>query len=165
LGWIYKYAINPDSLMHGSFALLDTSVLGTKPGLRSTISVADINHDGMNDYLCGNIRGGLNLYSDANWGNVPVISSIKEPALNQNNMQVYPNPARDKVICRISNSDLTLVSAQLYDVLGETVNVSVTKSGDNSLVLSVSDIPNGIYVIQAMDSHGQLYQRKISIFK
>jgi hypothetical protein len=165
LGWIYKYSINPDSLMNGSFALLDTSVLGTKPGLRSTISVADINHDGLNDYLCGNIRGGINLYSDANWGNVPVISSINEPALNQNFMQVYPNPAKDKIICRISNNNITLVSAKLLDMLGETTTITVNRSADNSLVLSVTDVINGIYVIQAMDSHGQLYQSKISIFK
>jgi hypothetical protein len=165
VGRIFKFAINPDSLMKGTFASLDTDVLGTKPGLRSTVYVADINHDGMNDYLCGNIRGGINLYSDANWGNVPVISSITEPTLNQNFMQVYPNPAKDQVICRLSNNSLTLVSVQLYDMLGETVNVPVNKSGDNALILSVSDVSNGIYVIQAIDSHGQLYKNKISIFK
>jgi hypothetical protein len=165
LGRIFKYTINRDSLRSGTFAALDTDLLGTKPGLRSTISVADINHDGMNDYLTGNIRGGLNLYSDANWGNVPVMSSISEPSLDNAQMQVYPNPARDKVVCRISSTELTLVSAQLFDMLGENIAVPVSKSADNSLLISVEDVSNGMYVIQARDSRGVLHQNKISIFK
>jgi hypothetical protein len=80
-------------------------------------------------------------------------------------MHVYPNPAKDKIICRISNSNITLVAAQLFDMLGETMAISASRAADNSLVLSLTDIVNGMYVIQAMDSHGQLYQSKISIFK
>ena len=165
IGTVRKYAINADSLRRGTFAILDTDILSGKPGLRSTISIADINHDGINDYLTGNIRGGINLYSDVNWGNTPVISSINEPVEDKNEMITFPNPARDKVICRIGKNDVSLISATLYDLLGETLSVPVSRQSDNSLSLSVSDISNGIYVIQARDSRGQYYQTKISIFK
>jgi hypothetical protein len=164
-GLTFKYAVNRDSLRRGTFALLDSNVLGTKPGLRSTISVADINGDGVNDYLTGNIRGGLNLYSDVNWGNVPVISSIIEPAVERGELQVFPNPAREKVVCRIVNNETTLMSVSMYDMLGETISAPITRGSDNTITFSVDGIANGIYVIQAKDNLGKMYQRKISIFK
>ena len=165
VGRIFKYAVDPNKLRSGTFTLIDSDVLGTKPGLRSTVSVSDINGDGMNDYLTGNIRGGLNLYSDANWGNVPVISSITEPTVNKSIMQVYPNPAHDKVICRLVNNGVTLTSAMLYDLLGEAISVPVNKQGDDAIVLSIAGISDGIYVVQAQDSRGEMYQCKISIYK
>lgn len=164
-GFTFKYAVNPDSLRHGSFTLLDSNVLGTKPGQRSTICIGDINSDGSNDYLTGNIRGGMNLYSDVNWGNVPVISSIIEPAADRSELQVFPNPAKDKVICRMTNSETTLTTVTMYDLLGETISAPITKGNDNTITLSVSGIANGIYVIQAKDNMGKMYQRKISIFR
>jgi hypothetical protein len=165
LGRIFKYAVNPDSLRSGTFALIDSDILSTKPGLRSTVSISDINNDGMNDYLTGNIRGGINLYSDANWGNVPQISSVTDPASNKNTMQVYPNPAKDKVICRLANNSLRLVSAILYNLLGEAISVPVSKLGDDALQLSLTGTADGIYVVQARDSQGQLYQSKIAIYR
>jgi hypothetical protein len=165
LGRIQKFLVNSDSLMHGTFALLDSNVLGTKPGLRSTISIADINHDGINDYLTGNIRGGLNLYSDNNWGNVQVISSIAETKPDQNQMQVFPNPAKDKVICRMAESGVTLLSAVLYDMLGEMIAVPVSKEVNSNISLSVNGLANGIYVVQATDSDGKVHQSKIAVYK
>ena len=164
-GFIFKYAVNTDSLRHGTFTLLDSNVLGGKPGLRSTISIADINHDGVNDYLTGNIRGGLNLYSDINWGNVPQISAIKDISADHAQMQVYPNPARDRVICRVSGAEETLVSATLYDMLGATVTAPVSRGADNTLTIALDGITNGIYLIQARDAAGHLYPSKIAIFK
>jgi hypothetical protein len=164
LGFVYKYVVNPDSLLRGSFVLLDSNVLGTKPGLRSTVSITDVNGDGLNDYLMGNIRGGISLYSDANWGNVRVINAIAEPGSDKARIDVFPNPARDKVICRLSG-DVPLVSATLYDLLGETVSVPVSTGNDNTITLSVAGVADGIYVVQVRDLRGQVYQSKISIYK
>jgi hypothetical protein len=163
LGFVYKYLVNPDSLMHGSFTLLDSNMLGTKPGLRSTVSIADINGDGLNDYLMGNIRGGISLYSDSNWGNIRVINSIVESS-GKEQMQVFPNPAKDKVICRLPGG-APLMTAMLYDLLGETITVPVNNGSDNTLTLSVGGVADGIYIIQAKDAHGHIYQSKIAIYK
>lgn len=163
LGFVYKYIVNPDSLMHGTFTLLDSNVLGTKPGLRSTVSIYDINGDGLNDYLMGNIRGGMSMYSDSNWGNVRVINSITEPD-SREQMQVFPNPAKDKVICRLQGGT-PLVTATLYSLLGENVAVPVSRGNDNSLTLSIADVTDGIYIVQVKDARGRLYQSKLAIYK
>ena len=163
LGFVFKYAVNPDSLMKGTFTLLDSNVLGTKPGLRSTVSISDINGDGLNDYLMGNIRGGISLYSDSNWGNVRVINAITEPT-GKEQIEVFPNPAKDKVICRLSGG-AQLVAATLFNLLGETISVPVNNESDNSITLSVAGVSGGIYIVQVRDIRGQVYQSKIAICK
>jgi hypothetical protein len=163
-GYIFKYAVNADSLRSGTFALLDSDVLGgVKPGLRCNVSIADINHDGKNDYLTGNIRGGIMLFSDTAWSSYST-TGIPTVAQNSEELRVYPNPAKDKIFCRLSNGSLQLVSAQLYDLLGSSV-AATTQTTDNGIALNVSNVSQGIYVIQAVDRSGKTYQQKIAIMK
>lgn len=164
LGRVFKYIVNTDSLRKGNFALVDSDVLGTKPGLRSNVYIADINHDGKNDYLTGNIRGGINLYSDVNWGNIVIISSINDPESDKTQMLVYPNPAKDRIVCRLSLQGTELETVKLYNLMGEMVNVLYSKT-NNSITISVNQVPDGMYVVQAIDSKGYVYQNKVSIIK
>ena len=163
-GVTYKFEINTDSLRSGGFALVDSDVLGVKPGLRSNVSIADINHDGKNDYLTGNVRGGIMLFSDAAWSGSST-DAIANISADQNKFEVFPNPAKDKAVCRLSASGAILVAVQLFDLLGESISIPVNKQGDDALVLSLEGVSDGIYIVQARDSQGRLFQNKISIFR
>lgn len=163
-GFTLKYAINTDSLRSGTFTMLDSDLLGVKPGLRSNVSVADINHDGHNDYLTGNIRGGIMLFSDAPWSNSSTTGIVNTaPVADQ--LKVFPNPAKDVLVCRLTNGAQQLVSAQLYDMLGAAINANIIRNDENGIELSVSNVSEGIYVIQAVDRSGKTYQQKIAIMK
>ena len=164
-GLTYKYAVNTDSLRRGSFALIDSNVIGIKPGIRSSVSVADINHDGKNDYLTGNIRGGIMLFSDTAWGANVVYSGISSVSPDNDQLVVYPNPAKDNLVCRIGKGSHQLVSAQLYDMLGALASTNITQIDENGIVLAVSNLSGGIYIVQANDKNGKMYQRKIAIIK
>ena len=167
-GITQKFLVNADSLRSGAFDLLDSDVLGFNPGLRSTVSIADINHDGRNDYVCGNIRGGMMLFSDKHWGSDPVMyvsSVIEADPLIQRTMTVYPNPAKDKLICHLNKDGVILATARMYNVLGELVNTPVTSDGAQTLTLSVSEIAEGIYTLQATDDRGQVFTHKVIIIK
>ena len=120
-GYIRKYAVNRDSLRAGGFDLIDSNVLGGKPGLRSTVNLADINQDGYPEYLVGNIRGGIAIYSDINWGRLPVIAGIAERRSPQYGVLIYPNPAKDQIICRSENE--RLIWAELFDMMGGKIDV------------------------------------------
>jgi hypothetical protein len=163
-GITYKYQINTDSLRSGSFALLDSDVLGIKPGLRSTISLADINHDGHIDYLAGSIRGGMTLYSSPAWGaNYPagIAAVTKDPDA----LEVYPVPAHDRLMCRIDQGATGISSAQLYNTLGALVSAPVSTGMENQLNIDVTGVAIGIYILQVVDSHSRVYQKKIAIIK
>ncbi len=163
-GITYKYAINPDSLGHGTFIMLDSNVLGIKPGLRSNVSVADINHDGRNDYLVGNIRGGIMLFSDTAWSSNST-TSVTTVAVDHDQLQVFPNPAKDRVLCRIGKGTEQLLTAQIYDLLGSAIATNIMQNDENGIVLAVGGLSEGIYIIQAGDRNGKTYQQKIAIIK
>ncbi|MCW3127681.1 MAG: repeat protein [Bacteroidetes bacterium] len=164
-GMTFKYAIDPDSLRKGAFQLLDSNVLGSNPGLRSTVSIADINHDGHNDYLSGNIRGGMTLFSDVHWGPGP-INAVNDPApLDQMGMEVFPNPAKDKIICRLTDDHSRLTEVHLYNMLGAMVSVPVSGDGAQMLTLSVGDVAAGVYMLQAANDRGQIFKHKVIILK
>jgi hypothetical protein len=166
LGFVVKYAINQDSLRSGTFQLMDSNVLGVRPGLRATVSIADINHDGQNDYLTGNIRGGFMLYSDVDWSVGTLASITPIDAVDDSKLDVYPNPAKNKLVCRLTAGTGRLVSARMYSVVGDVVSVPVTMdAGQQMLTLSVSDLAIGIYVLQVADDKGKIYQSKVAIIK
>ena len=162
-GITLKFLINPDSLRHGTFTLLDSNVLPDRPGLRSTVYVADINHDGKNDYLTGNIRGGLMLYSDSVWKTAGP-SGINDPNTEYNEIEVFPIPAHGKLLCRIVRHDAEIINTTLYNLLGEAIATPSHTSDDNTLILDVNAVAEGIYILQVQDSKGKLYQRKVSIY-
>jgi hypothetical protein len=164
-GLTFKYLVNTDSLRSGSFAQLSSDVLGIKPGLRSNVSIADINHDGKNDYLCGNIRGGMMLFSDTAWRITSIPTSIKNITDNNQQLQVFPNPSRDQVVCRLTGDGMGLSDAVLYDMLGQNVSAPVNRGGENTITLTVRDLSEGMYIVRVTDVNGRSYQQKISVIK
>jgi hypothetical protein len=164
-GRVEKYLVDKDSLRNGSFTRISRDVIGISPGLHSTVSIADINGDGYNDYLTGNVRGGLMLFSDVYWGNgVTLPTSMVEIADPNSKVQVYPVPARDVVLCRSISGDDKLMSAHVYDLLGKSVSVSVSEDAEG-LAISVAALPTGIYILQVADEKGAIYQRRISVMR
>lgn len=165
LGRTFKFRIIPDSLRGGTFQLLDSDVMGISAGLRSTISIADINHDGHSDYLTGNIRGGMMLFSDSYWGNGEQVSLAEVTGPAMASLQVYPNPARDKIVCRLSATDARFTYIQLYDVLGHRVNADIAPDMEQEAAISVSGLAAGAYVLHAADTRGRTYDQKVIILK
>jgi hypothetical protein len=164
-GITFKYLVNTDSLRSGSFAQLSSDVLGIKPGLRSNVSIADINHDGKNDYLTGNIRGGMMLFSDTAWSITSIPTSIKNVTDNNYRLQIFPNPSRDQVVCHLTGDGVALSDVVLYNMLGKIVSVPVNKGNDNTITLTVRDISEGMYIVRVTDANGRSYQQKISVIK
>lgn len=165
LGRVFKFLINRDSLRTGTFQLLDSDLIGISVGLRSTISIADINHDGQRDYLTGNIRGGMMLFSDAYWGNGAQVSVDEVPGAAATALQVYPNPARDRIVCRLAGAEDRLTYVELYDVLGHRVNADIAPGMAQEATISVAGLAAGAYVLHAADTQGHTYDQKVIIIK
>ena len=164
-GIVFKYAVNADSLRKGTFQLLDSDVLAISPGIRSTVSIADINNDGHNDYLTGNIRGGMMMFSDANWGTGVLASINNVDGAIPSTLNVYPNPAKDRIICHLVNGANRLINAVIYNMLGEAVNAPLANDGAQTITMSVSDVSAGVFVLQVSDNSGRVYNHKITIIK
>lgn len=158
-GLVFKYQINRDSLRRGSFLLVDSDVLGYNAGSRSTISIADINSDGKPEYLVGNQRGGMMMLSELNWNN-DTTTAIEEPTMRNNNLVIYPNPARNVLKIESSN-DLRNTQYQIFDLTGNIV-LDAAFEGKNEI--NVSALPNGVYVLHLVNDKYTI-ARKFTLIK
>ena len=141
IGNVFEYDINPDSLRHGKFNRITTNFLNQYIGAKSTISIADINGDGELEYLVGNSRGGLLMYSDSVW-NPGTSLGVTEIENKSAQLHIYPNPAKDHFVCAINDAEFKNPKLELFNVLGEKVNAEATYNG-HQIIVSTDNLNNG----------------------
>lgn len=81
---------------------------------------------------------------DRRWGNV---TNLTQPLASR----VYPNPVAGGnavTIQLLEEASLNDVNIALYDILGNTMNVSANISGDLSFTMSTDNLAKGVYFIQ-----------------
>ncbi len=159
-GVVFKYDVNTNNLRSGGFALTDTNFLKQDVGTKAVISIADINSDGLLEYLVGNSRGGLLFYSDSLWDTGTFLST---PTVlpYQNHLKIYPNPARDYFVCVKEGEDWSNAKAELYNVIGERVYADVKQSG-NRIAINANELSSGFYIVR-ISQDGKTYSGKILI--
>ena len=161
-GKIFEYDINRDSLRHGKFNLITPDFVGQNVGAKSTISIGDINKDGHPEYLIGNSRGGLLMYSDSVWDPG---TSLGIPEVEQSGslLHIYPNPATDQFSCLIANFELMNPQLEIFNVLGEKLTVDFAFS-NNRLNVNTRSLSNGVYFVRIAES-GKSWTGKLLLQK
>lgn len=163
-GRISKYKVDKDSIRHGTFALVKNDVIGISPGQHSTVSIADINHDGANDYLTGNVRGGIMLFSDTHWGTgITLPNGIEQASSDGASVIVYPVPAADVLHIKPVSTDVHLSAATLYDMDGRVV--ALGESNRAELTIPVGSISSGVYTLITMDDKQHIYRTRVTVLK
>ena len=71
----------------------------------------------------------------------------------QEAISVFPNPAAD-YISIITNSSSTLREVKILDLTGRTVETKQVQKGENSIRISISDNPAGVYLISFTTDQG-----------
>ena len=84
------------------------------------------------------------------------ITDVEE--LEYQQLAIYPNPTTG--IVKIKNDDFREV--KVYNTLGVLVRCFSTK-GDDDFEIDLSDLPNGIYVLQASDESQQLTRQVVKM--
>ena len=69
-------------------------------------------------------------------------------------VQVYPNPAKDKVVIE----GIEASEVQVYNALGQLV-----KTVRDANEISVADLAEGVYLLRILDADGKVYTNKITI--
>lgn len=144
LGNVHKYEINQDSLKSGLFEELETSILEISVGIRSTVSIVDINNDGISDYFFGNARGGVNFYSDVLLDTTLALS-INKSIQNELVFNMFPNPAENIVTLSFDNLDRENINIEILDVLGKSYYQYVFNGSQISI--NTSKFSNGVYFV------------------
>ena len=139
-GYIYQYLINTDSIQGGTFRLIDSNFLKRDAGGRINFSMADLNNDGKMEYLLGNARGGLQLFSETKWDSAVGVQQLNGEQLSFN---LYPNPATEEVRCKMPEGKYEL---HVVDIMGRQQTIpQVYERGE--AIMKVGEWPAGIYFV------------------
>jgi hypothetical protein len=97
------------------------------------------------------VEGAGNIFFDINDKNFTItLSTGIEEHLLSNNINLYPNPANDKIHCVVNTDKAGTCKISLHDVTGRLVK-EVAQEKNNSLLdvtMDVSDIASGLYFVR-----------------
>lgn len=87
------------------------------------------------------------------------INSVETNSFNE--FLVYPNPTLEVLTLECSNPDFDIY---LYDCTGKMIPVFLRRISDQKFILSISDLPSGLYLLMAITSNKELIS-KVRIVK
>lgn len=143
-GVIRKYLVDTDSLITGGWQLVDGDFGKIREGVRSRIAIADINGDGENDYLIGNKRGGVSLYSMQNISSPPT-NNEETTTTSSLEFSLWPNPTNDILNIGIEHSENKEMQLSIINALGQKLFSSIINGNKQ---LNVSHLASGVYFVE-----------------
>ncbi|MCX6230302.1 MAG: T9SS type A sorting domain-containing protein [Bacteroidetes bacterium] len=79
--------------------------------------------------------------------------------ITSNEFKVYPNPATDYIIMNIKDLNTTSVNLNIYNMMGKLLSSKFIKTDQQQI--DVSDLSNGIYIIEIKSKNGYAKQKLI----
>lgn len=150
-GELWQYNNVENNLM-GTFTRINTVLDSIDEGEESIVTIADINADGQLDFLMGNRRGGLSLFTEQ------VLAAPKSLAQKNDELSLLPNPAQAEVQLVFTEPILTQANIQIYNALGQTM-LSQQIWIDRVTTLPLTNLSDGIYWLQVQTSTARYTQK------
>lgn len=138
------------------YTLLTESFFSANLGYRLSPTLADINNDGFLDFLIGNARGGLSLFtSDIE----AQFQSSTADIIENLHLKIYPNPATEQLLLSFANMQNMVEQLEFYNVNGQLIHrQSVTTL---STSIDVSQWIAGIYVLRVLHNNSWSYKKVV----
>ncbi len=156
-GNIQRYTnINSSNLNCNTvFTRSDSAYSNIYVGNNSAPAIADINSDGILDFVVGNKRGGISIYSANNW--VSTLNPVND-SRTFGDVQLYPNPTTGDFTIYIENSRSKNMIA-VINTLGEMLSTAIIYG--NQAQISLAHQPVGIYFIRISDDFGMQITKRV----
>ncbi|MDP4292222.1 MAG: T9SS type A sorting domain-containing protein, partial [Bacteroidota bacterium] len=150
LGTIHCYG-PIDGNWNGYFPTIDSPFGNLSFGMRTAVATADLDNDGILDFIVGNFSGGLNYLKGSQ---IPYVIPIPSTATG---FTIFPNPVTDQLTI---SSDSTITSsnpalARLTDLTGRLL-ISLRITG-NVTNMPMATLTRGCYILTIIttSSHRQ----------
>lgn len=87
-------------------------------------------------------------------------TSLGETSFKKNNLSMFPNPAKNKILFKPNQIDKNLKSLKIFDLYGKKVKTFENIDFDNP-ELDISDLKNGIYLVEIEYDNAIKFQLKL----
>lgn len=95
------------------------------------------------------------VVSSISWGQTsPELRLNYNGFEKRNKVEIFPNPTVDFLNVVIENSDLREPKIEVFNIIGNMVNVQVQKSDDNKYIIDVKGLSSGYYLVTIKDING-----------
>lgn len=149
-GAIHHYT-NIDNNINGNYTEVVDTLSPKSQGIKTSVAVADLNGDDINDMIMGLYTGGLHLY----------LSDTSNQVGLENNLPVtlnsHPNPSTGVFHITHNNS---IERVNIYNLKGQLL-----KSIYNTNSVNISDLEDGLYIINITDRNGNNFITKHSLIR
>ena len=100
-------------------------------------------------FLCIGSSFAQDEYSEDNGMELPYFQNDR--MILKNKIEIYPNPAVDNIFVRIDNSELEKVEFELFNIIGNSLDIKPEEISKNNYRISVDEFPPGYYLLYIKD--------------
>jgi subtilisin family serine protease/PKD repeat protein len=119
-------------------------------GSFDTTSVLVDNYDEIGKYTYRLVALGTNGCSDTTLQEITIYSVTSLKDLNSNTIRIFPNPISSGLTIDLGENPDRPVQFQLISPSGQSIRQFTLPKAQKSMEISLSDLPNGIYLIRAI---------------
>jgi hypothetical protein len=83
--------------------------------------------------------------------NGPVTYFQNDQIIEKNKIEIYPNPAAENIFVKIENSELQKVEFELFNIIGNSLNINPEEISKNNFKINVDEFPAGYYLLIVKD--------------
>jgi hypothetical protein len=146
-----------DNNVLGTYAVRSSLFKGLYKGRHAQLAVTDINNDGKKEYLIGTGAGGVAFMNEVD----SFVAATALPAALPS-VQLYPNPAQERVTLDFQRTVETPLQLTIYNALGQVLAQETTATGRSQQQLSLKGLPSGVLFIEIK---GQQEQQTLRLIK
>lgn len=107
---------NIDGNLEGEFSMPDSTFANIREGQFTNLDIADITGNGKLEYIVGNSRGGLGIFTADN-----PVSVATTKVVNPLAIKILPNPTSDFVYFEVEGFQNEKTNLRIYDAMGRVV--------------------------------------------
>jgi hypothetical protein len=147
-----------DGNITGIYDTLNLNLGNIFLGRNTTVAVADFNADDTLDYVIGNIRGGLGIYSTS--FNEQVLVSDTKTVNKDFEVLIFPNPVKD-VFTVSTDNNMNLCKIEIFDINGRLIKSILPNNTKNIIQIDISECPSSVYFVRTKIDNGLIRMKKI----
>jgi len=157
------------TIVDSTFSYIDTmysqyrhsgTTYGIYSGLRSTLTIGDINNDGNFYMVVGNNKGGVENYKLKTYTPLPVVNHTNIGSDNEDGkVLIYPNPANDVLNISWMGVLQPSVSISIVNMEGQNLYTTTISTATDHTSVPVSMLPPGMYVCMVQSGVNRYYNK------
>lgn len=88
---------------------------------------------------------------------------VKEVESISKNFSLFPNPNNGQYEVSFNSKESETLTYKAFNIIGQQVKTGIYKAqyGDNTIKINMSDLTNGVYILNIFDTKGLVYRQKV----